>query len=263
MKVKLKTKILRENIKQETRLNWKVTTDPANFLALARLDKSGNMQARAASYGKFDPEKAEYMQLSIDPNTGRVTYHEGRARSQVAINSGVKQVELTIQVDQDKTDKKFTWNDLPEYFLPEDGRDGYVAKSAFTPKEETVEATFNNILKLRGKNKVFEREVIMLPSGKEYVKQDPNKDIATFIGMKYSENFLPVLRISAGLPNIPGGKMPLSVMDAYRKYWKLISNQYTFTDDQGELKLVEAYPPMGTVTKFDRPAVGNVTISLK
>jgi hypothetical protein len=262
MKLILKErKILKENVSSEPRTSWKVTTDPSNFLALANADTTGNVQSRASAYGKFDPDKAGHMQLVIDPTYGKVTSHDGRGRSQTAVNSGVKEVEITIRINTEKESRTFSWDKLPEYFTPEDGREGSVPKSSFKLKEEEKEANFEDILKLGGKEKVFQYEAIESKRGL-YVRQDPNKDAPNWVGARYSEYFTPMLRKSAGMPEIEGG-LPIPVMEAAKQYRDLVNKQYKFVDEQGELKIVQNNPPFGTTLKFDRQAVGNVTMSTR
>jgi hypothetical protein len=262
MKLVLKErKILKENVSSEPRTSWKVATSPANFLALAKEDTTGNVQSRADAYGQFDPKKAGSMVLVIDPTYGKIMSHDGRARAQTALNSGVEKIELTLKIDTEKESRDFSWDKLPTYFLPEDGREGYVSKSAFELKAEPSEANFEDILRLGGTDKVFHYEVVQNPRG-PYVKQDPNKDAPTWIGARYSEYFTPMLRKSAGLPE-KAGELPIPILEANKQYRDLINKQYKFTDEQGELKIVQNNPPFGTTLKFDRQAVGNVTMSAR
>jgi hypothetical protein len=259
MKLVLKDrKTIKENTATDARLEWKVKTDPENFLALAKEDKTGNVQARAAAYGKFDPEKASGMYLAIDPTTGQVTEHGGRGRSQTALNSGVTEVEISIKVDTSKGDGEFTWDKLPKYFLPEDGRQGYVAKSEFKLIEVSKEANFEDILRLGGKPKTFERVVIQNKNG-PYVREDPSRNVPVFVSVKYSEQFTSALRKSAGMKDIPGN-LPVDVATAITQYIELVNKQYSFSDEQGEMKIMRAFPN-GSSLKLDRQSESNVTIT--
>lgn len=251
-------KALKENNPKEVATSWKVKTDPANFLILAKADKTGNVQSRASAYGKFDAEQAGFMQLVIDPVYGKVLSHDGRARSQTAINSGVEEIEISIKIDTSKTDKQFSWDKLPQYFLAEDGREEYVKKSEFKLKEESAEVSFDDILRLGGKDKIFAYEVVQNPRG-PYVKQDPNRDAPIWVGARYTEYFTPMLRKAAGVP--PTADLPMPVLDALKKYRSLINTQYKFTDDKGELRIVQNNPPHGSTHKFDRETIGNVVMS--
>ena len=254
-------KFLKENAEQDSRTEWKVTTNPENFLNLAKADTTGNVQLRAKTFGKFDPEKAGYIQLIIDPNTGKVTSHDGRARSQMALNSGVKEIELTIKIDSEKATRQWTWAELPSYFTPEDDRGGHVAKSEFKLKKESSEVNFEDILKLGSTPKIFQRVVLQNPSG-PFVRDDPNVKVPLYIDVRYSQNYTPALRRSAGMKDT-AGELPVPIMQAFSDYIDLINKQYSITDETGqELKVVRQFPRSNDL-KLDKQAKGDVTLTRK
>lgn len=256
-------KTLKENTISESKTSWKTTTDPRNFLALAKHDPTGGAEKRSTLYGDFDPTKMRgEIQLTIDPKTGRVESHDGRARALMAIKTeGVDKIPVTININEEKH-PPCTWESLPEYFTPEDGRDGYVQKLKFHPKEETsTGGSFDDILGIGSGGRVFNREVIDR-RGKPYLKQDPDNQISTLVNIKFSEKFAPALRKSAGMENV-AGQLPIPILDAQKKYRDLISSQYLLRDDQGELHIIQASPPHGTAVKLNREPVSDVSISLK
>jgi hypothetical protein len=112
-------KVLKEQEeKSKPSLEFKTTLDPANFLALTPPDETIKKRAEKV-VGKFDPAKAGVIYLAIDPKTGEVVEHGGRARSQAAINSGLS--AITVSVKLKLGSEPMSWNDLPKMFVQQEG----------------------------------------------------------------------------------------------------------------------------------------------
>ena len=120
---------LQEIESTEKGLEFKTRVSPKVFLDLT--PPEATIKARAERVvGKFDPAKAGTIYLGIDPQTGEVIEHGGRARSQAAINSGLEKIDVSIKLKLGSP--PISWDELPEKFHQQDGGANSVNKNMFT-----------------------------------------------------------------------------------------------------------------------------------
>jgi hypothetical protein len=251
-------KYLKESIEAEKRQKWNVLIKPQDFLSLAEEDPS--LYKRPVASKPFDKEQAGYMVLVINPNTGKILSHDGRGRALSALKSNVKEIEITLKIDEERFNDSFSWNSLPEYFLQQGHGKNFVPKSDIRPIEKNVSTDFSDFLDLKGKIKIFPLVIVNNPSG-PYKMRDPSREVSSFFGVKYTEIFTPMLRKQAGMQDIPG-KLPVSVYDAIEKYINAINTHYKISDEEGELKIKRLFPN-GSSVGLNREPVSDVKVEQK
>lgn len=169
MKLILKTKNrVNENSQQTTKATFfRVTVSPKVFLALTPSDARSQIDLRAAviaSTGGFSQEKAGDMFLTVDPRTGEIINHSGRARSKAA-DGKVPQIEITIRLPEGHA--PVSWADLPDKFNQQEGSNR-VSKENFTLVHLKDTTRDSDPLQLGGNTKIFSDEIMpaaTLPSG--------------------------------------------------------------------------------------------------
>jgi hypothetical protein len=105
---------------------FNVLIKPQDFLNLTPPDPT--IKARAQYIGDFDIKKAEGMFLGINPETGEVIEHGGRARAQAAKTQG-KYEKIPIVIKLATGYGSMTWGSLPKTFTQQEGGSNTVQKN--------------------------------------------------------------------------------------------------------------------------------------
>ena len=272
MKFILKTKNkVNENTSQATKAtSFLVKISPQVFLELTPSDARADIGIRAISIGNFSKEKAGNMFLMIDPKTGTVINHSGRARSQSAINSKVSEIQIEIRLPEGHS--PVSWEQLPNTFHQQDGSKT-VPKDNFHLLETSGSTGVEDLLQMGGMSKTFTDEMMpamTLPNGYQrpaMKTKDAEAVAKAFIkaGLaKYADS----VKRKLGAVNLDDAiaKSGLGQNEYVEKnaqdFQKILDAAYNVEDEKGELTfsfMEERYKG-----KFwGRQPVGDITISKK
>ena len=260
--------ILREKKKKLTEAeaftkskDFRVIVDPQVILDLTPPEET--IPARAKSIGKFSQRQADLgggIYLGIDPKSGEVIEHGGRARSQAAINSGEATVLANVRIPHEAA--AVSWDELPSIFKQQEGGANRVPKSVFEYIPETDE--IKDILEIGNNTVTYETQIIpkghVWPSGKinqeDYVVKDGVKD-SLFELKKIYHKLYKIMRKQRGW-----GEYEMHHDEVADETEKNIKDNYVIEDQEGELQVKMArggwYKP-----EYNRKAVPPIQIRTK
>jgi hypothetical protein len=250
-----------------------VAANPEIFLKLTPNDKEAQIDLRATSIGAFSKEKAGDMFLTVDPSSGKIIQHSGRARSQAAKNSGQQKIEITLRIPDGH--QPVSWEQLPNEFIQQDDSQGNpganrVPKSQFE-KIESAQAQDNDPAQIGGNSKTFKDEIVpamTLPNGyrrPEMVTKEAEKVARFFIKdtfSKYMEN----VKVKIGAANLDDAieKSGLSQNEYMEKnisdFQNIFDKNYKISDNKGELTFSLMNERFKGVF-WTRQPVGDITIT--
>jgi hypothetical protein len=254
--------------------SFRVKIDPQLFLKLTPSDEGAQIDIRAASIGKFSKEKAGDMFLTVQPSSGKVVNHSGRARSQSAVKSGVSEIEITIRLPDGHG--PVSWENLPDTFTQQDSQQkpgvNRVEKSMFH-QMEAEQASDLDPLHIGGSTKTFSDEVLpamTLPNGyrrPEMVTKQAEQIAKAFIKDAYAKYAESVKR-NLGAISLDDAiaKSGLGHNEYVEKnitdFQNMFDSQYNISDESGELRfnyMDERYKGK----PWSRQPVGAITIKRK
>jgi hypothetical protein len=178
LKIRIKKKLI-ENFEASKKTSvFTIKTKPLTFLQLAKEDE--NLQKRSEKVvGTFDQSKAGEIFIGLDPKTGKVIEHSGRARS-LAASKQLETYEIKI-----RTTEEVTWDEIPDIITSEDGSKKFNKNEIFTlisatQKEEpkrSYKLILNGKLLTLSHNLINLRRIKDSLANKEIAKIKPGKDI--------------------------------------------------------------------------------------
>ena len=133
-------KYLKENIDLSDKSEFfTVEMNPEDFIKLTPYEETIKSRAEKITTTGYSPIKASAeggFNLLLDPDTGKILAHQGRARAYAASKSGVNLIPVTIKIHHSKTgaSRFVSWNELPDSFVQQEGSNT-VAKNKFKPIE--------------------------------------------------------------------------------------------------------------------------------
>jgi hypothetical protein len=241
-------KFLKEENNSQKSLSFRVKIDPQLFLNLTPNDEAAQIKLRAThAVGQFSQEKAGDMFLTVQPSSGKVIEHSGRARSQAAVNAGTEKVAITIRLPEGHP--PVSWQSLPAVFVQQDTEENpgtnRVEKSELIPlaTEQTSDADPLHI----GSEKTFRDEVMpaaILPSGyrrPEMVTKQAEQIAKVFIKDAYAKYAESVKR-NLGAISLDDAiaKSGLGHNEYVEKnitdFQNMFDSQYSISDESGELR---------------------------
>lgn len=260
-------KSLKESSSAPTR-TFRVKISPETFLALTPSDARADIGIRAISIGSFSQKEAGDMFLAIDPKSGQVLQHSGRARSQAAINSKVPEIEINIRIPENYP--AATWEQMPSTFRQQEGSNA-VSKDKFTPVETPDGSGSEDPLGLGGSSKTFRDEIMpamTLPNGyqrPEMKTKDAEAIAKAFMKAalaKYGDSVkkkLGAVDLDDAIKKSGLGSNGYVEKNA-QDFQKILDSKYSIADEQGELTF--SFMDERYRGKFwGRQPVGNITIS--
>lgn len=266
--IKSKKALAEAEAKSGASRSFKVKTSPQVFLALTPSDARADIGIRAVSIGEFSKEKAGNMFLMVDPKTGSIVNHSGRARSQAAINSKVSEIEIEIRIPDGHS--PVAWEDLPNTFHQQEGSNT-VSKDKFHPIETSSATGNEDPLEIGSSSKTFTDEILpaaTLPNGYQrpaMKTKDAEQVAKAFIkaGLtRYAESVkrkLGAADLDSAIAKSGLGQNEYVEKNA-QDFQEILDSKYRLTDDKGELTfnfMNERYKG-----KFwGRQPVGDITIS--
>jgi len=128
MKFVLKERKINEQQSEETKkpaLAFNVKMSPEAFLRVTPPGADIEKRAKMA-VGDFSLEKAGEMYIVVDPNSGRVTEHGGRARATAAKNAGYSKLPFVVKLPLES--QEIPWEQMPYDIKQEGGGNGVISK---------------------------------------------------------------------------------------------------------------------------------------
>ncbi len=177
LKIKIKKNLIEELESSKKSTVFIIETSPLIFLKLAEKDE--NLQKRSEmAVGVFDPSKAGDIFLGLNPKTGKITEHSGRARS-LSASKQLKSYQIKIRTTQETT-----WDQIPDRIISEDGTKTFSKNEIFSlvsipdNKEEkdsyklvlngTLLSLAYNVKKLKSiKNTLKNKQIAKIKPGKD------------------------------------------------------------------------------------------------
>jgi len=259
--LKEKKKSLQEADQPQKANRFRVRVDPQVILDLTPPEKS--IAVRAQGLGKFSQIQADVgggIYVAVDPSTGEVIEHGGRARSQAAINSGLKSILASVAIPHEA--KPMTWEELPNTFYQQEGGSKAVPKTAFEyiPEKDDVK----DILGLGDDVATFETVIIpkghRFPNGNvldaDYIQKDGVKDAIFFINQIYHKLYRHLRKVRKW------GEYGFHHDEVADVADENVKNNYIVTDSEGELR-----PHMGRGglyrMQFDREPVPPIEVKTR
>ena len=188
-------KLLREQqekvIEDKPQKIWQVEIAPQDFLNLAEKSYGDDVETRS-QLGTFQKHLSGNMLLVVDPNTGEITSHAGRARAQLAAKSNLSKIKIQIKIDEEKF-PPIAWSKLPNTFYQQSGGGNTVSKNKLQLLE--IKADRSDLLYLGDEEIVF-KDVISkagekLPSGairqEDYKRVDATSEAEIMLQKVYSD----------------------------------------------------------------------------
>lgn len=121
-------KHLKENVDPLTKSEeFSVEMNPKDFNRLTPYEETIGSRAEKISATGYSPIKASAeggYSLLLDPKTGKVLEHQGRARASAAASAGFNTIPVTIKIANTTTgaSQNTSWAELPDKFIQQNGR---------------------------------------------------------------------------------------------------------------------------------------------